>query len=771
MSTSQPRAVVRWLTAQAFAFGVTLALLIIPANSLFLDAYGSEWLPATYIAIALVGSAASALIARAARRTRLVRVAAVTLGAFALLFGTSWAILAAGGAWASAVLLVLFPIALQIGFVFVGGQAGRLLDVRQMKELFPRVVSGFAVGFLIGGLLGIPLLALLGSTENLLLATTVAQLAFLGLLLLTEERFPEVRTARHEDGSPVARPPLRTLFASGIALLLLAYQVLSAMGSQVVDFLLFDRAAAQYSGEELTRFLSTYTAALNLIDILFLALLAGPLMRRFGMRLGLIFNPVVVVGVLAVMVVVAIGSGTAAFGLFVLAGVLRISDIAATDGTTRTSINAAFQVVQREERLAVQAVVEGIGVPVAIGATGVLLLVLEAFDLGVGAVIVFGLVLGLIWTALAVGVYRSYKAALADELRRRSSLAGDFAVSAEDDVAAVQALLQSDDSRDVRIGLDLLAGVSAIATEVELRQLAAHADPEVRARALAQLAATGYTGEGETLVALLDHPDRSVRAAALDAVTAADAANPEVVRRVVEAVADARTAGRATGALRRLGDAAVPVLSSELARDDAAPRAPLVRAAAAAAAEHGVTVIAPALDHSERAVVLTALDALDAHGGHGLVPSDVLDRTFEDGAMLAAHALAARSALAAEDDSLDRALDDEIDLARRLVIAVLALRHGERIREAVRAVDHGEGARRALGVEALDVVLSREEAAVALPLIRHDLTVEQRAAALRRATGSARSADEWIADIADDPEGSWRSPWLQSCALDAMRSS
>jgi HEAT repeats len=770
MSTSPPRAVVRWLTAQTFAFGVTLALLIIPANSLFLDAYGSEWLPATYIAIAVVGSGASAFIARAARRTRLVQVAAVTLGAFALLFAASWAILVAGGAWASAVLLVLFPMALQIGFVFIGGQAGRLLDVRQMKELFPRVVSGFAIGFLIGGLLGIPLLALLGSTENLLVATTLAQLAFLGLLLLTDRRFPEVRTTHHEDGSPVARPPLRMLFASGIALLLLAYQVLSAMGSQVVDFLLFDRASAQYSGDDLTRFLSTYTAALNLIDILFLALLAGPLMRRFGLRLGLTFNPVVVVGILAVMVVVAVGSGTASFGLFVLAGVLRISDIAATDGTTRTSINAAFQVVQREERLAVQAVVEGIGVPVAIGATGVLLLALDALDLGVGAVIVFGLVLCVIWTVVAVGVYRSYKHALADELRRGSSLAGDFAVSEEADVAAVQALLRSDDARNVRVGLDLLAGISSTASEVELRQLAEHADPEVRARALSQLAATGYAGDREGLVALLDDPERSVRAAALDAVVVADGDDPEVVRRVVAAVADPRTAGRANAALRRLGEVGIPVLAAELGRSGKTPRAPLVRAAAGAACEQGIEVIAPALDHHDRAVVLTALDALDAHDARDVVPSDVLERAFQDASTLAAHALAARSKLATEDTSLARALEDEIDLARRLVIAVLALRHGERIREAVRAIDHGEGARRALGVEALDVVLTREEAAVALPLVRYDLTVEQRAAALRRAAASVPS-EEWIADIAHDPDGVWRSPWLQSCALDAMRSS
>ena len=97
MSDAPPRGVVGLLTAQALAFGVTLALLIIPANALFLDAYGSKWLPATYIAIAVFGSGASALIARAARRTRLVRVATASLGALAVLYAASWPILVAGG--------------------------------------------------------------------------------------------------------------------------------------------------------------------------------------------------------------------------------------------------------------------------------------------------------------------------------------------------------------------------------------------------------------------------------------------------------------------------------------------------------------------------------------------------------------------------------------------------------------------------------------------------------------------------------------------------
>ena len=93
MSNPSERGVIALLTAQALAFGVMLALVVIPANALFLDAYGAKWLPATYIGIAVFGTGASALIARAARRTRLVRVAAVTLSAIAVLYAASWLIL------------------------------------------------------------------------------------------------------------------------------------------------------------------------------------------------------------------------------------------------------------------------------------------------------------------------------------------------------------------------------------------------------------------------------------------------------------------------------------------------------------------------------------------------------------------------------------------------------------------------------------------------------------------------------------------------------
>ena len=618
-----------------------------------------------------------------------------------------------------------------------------------MKERFPRVVGGFSVGFLLGGLLGIPLLALLGSTEDLLLGATVAQLAFLGLLLVTERRFPEVRSAPVETSQETTRPSARTLFASGLVLLLLVYQVLSAMGSWLVDYVLFNRAHAHYSGNDLTRLLSWYTAVLNLADILFLALLAGPLMRRFGLRLGLVLNPAVVAALLAV-------DGRRRRR----AGRCRIQPLRACsrDSPLRHRPD------RRHHPHVRQRLVPGRSDPGPSRRAGRRRRHRRSRRHrrhGRGA---------------AAHEPARTRDRRRDRLRCRlergldGKRRGDVPVVhtrtrrrdatpvarrspdevAEDDVA-LQALLRSDDARDVRLALDLLPGIASPASTDALQQASEHADPKVRLRALVQLAAGENAQAAEEaaalatelarsadpaersaaasalgprriitdgqgmLIGLLDDPDPMVRAAALDSVVPADAAEREVVRRVVAALEEPRTAGSATVAVRRLGDSAVPLLAAALAGDGASRRPPLIRAAANAAMEHGSAVIEPALRDRDRVVVLAALEALDAADGAGVVPPDLLDAVFDDAAEHASRTLNARVSLAASDGSLRRALEDESDLARRLVIAVLALRHGDRVRDAVRVVERADGQRRALGVEALDVIISREEAAIAHP--------------------------------------------------------
>ena len=796
------RGVVHLLTAQAFAFGITMALLLVPANALFLDAYGSSWLPATYVAIAVVGIPTSAVVATAVRRFALVAVAAGVLGAFAAVFFCSWLVLMAGGSWISALLVVSFPILIQIGFVFIGGKAGRMLDVREIKVLFPRIVLGFALGFLGGGLAGIPLLALLGSTPNLLLATTAFELIFLGLLLLTWRRHP-VALSQHDTSEPARAPrlPLRRLLTQPFVLLIFAYQVLSAMGTQVVDFLFFDRASHRYTGDDMTRFLAQYTVVVNLVDILFLALLAGFLLQRLGVRFGLVANPAVVTVLVAAMLVPLTLVGGGSLGLFTLAALARISDITLTDGTTRTSINAAYQVLPVDERLAVQASVEGIGVPAAIGISGVLLLALQLLPSPLTAVIVFAVVLCAGWTVVALTLSRAYRRSLASTLQRRLLADNVLDLDEAAEAAALRSLLLSDEGGDVRLGLELGAGQTSPAVAAEIERLADDARPAVRLGALARLAelgaltggrlsneipaaalsadpadrraaagALGVAGGDRTLLLrLLVDQDPTVRVAALSSVRPDDGA---AVDPVVAALGDTETAAAAGRALRRLGPAAAPAVATALAADSTpTPTAlRLVRVCGVLDDEPARIVLQNRLDDADRVVSLAALDALrGATVDKSLAAA--LDRVLQDGAAHAARALAARRSLDVRpDDPLGRALADEVDLARRRVVAALAVAHGLEASNAVQALGSLDRSRRALALESLEATLTRTEVLLSLPIVRPDLSADDRLAALARVIDvPTRDGPAWLDDLITDGDGTWRSPWLRTCAEASSR--
>ena len=794
------RGVVLLLIAQAVAFGMTSALLLVPANAIFLDAYGSSWLPATYVAIAAVGIPMSAGVAQAVRRFPLFVVAAVVLSAFAAMFFSSWLVLVAGGSWISAPLLVSFPILIQIGFVFIGGQAGRMLDVREIKVHFPRIVLGFAVGFMAGGVVSIPLLTLLGSTRNLLLATTMFELAFLGLLIVTQRRHPAA-LSQHDDGGPATgrRPPLRQLLTKPFVLLVFGYQTLSAMGSQVVEFLFFDRAAHRYSGDDLTHFLAQYTVILNLVDIVFLAVLARFLLQRLGTRFGLVANPLFVTALVGAMLVPLALAGGGSFGLFTLAALARITDLALTDGTTRTSINAAYQVLPVDERLAVQTGVEGIGVPAAIGVTGVLLLVLQLLPGALAAVIVFGVVVCVAWTVVAVSMARAYRRALAASLQCRILTDGSVDLHEETEAAALHGLLVSDDVNEVRLGLDLVAGEASPAVIAELERLVNDARPAVRLGALtrlslldgvansrlaAEISASAFSaesadrraaagalavtgGDRSVLSRLLADDETTVRLAALSSVGSDDVS---MVDLVIDALGHTSTAAAAGRALSRLGPAIAPIVDAVLAAGSTPTPTALrfVRACGVFDDERACAVLRNRLDDPDRVVSLAALHALRGTTVDQPLAA-ALDRTLQDCAAHGARALAALLTRVAEhDDSLGRALTDEVDLARRRVAAVLAVRHGLEASTAIQALGSPDRSRRALALESLEVTLTRAEAMLALPLVRPDLGADQRLAALAGVIDlPKRDGSAWLDDLVTDGDGFWRSPWLRACATEA----
>jgi hypothetical protein len=66
----------------------------------------------------------------------------------------------------------------------------------------------------------------------------------------------------------------------------------------------------------------------------------------------------------------------------------------------------------------------------------------------------------------------------------------------------------------------------------------------------------------------------------------------------------------------------------------------------------------------------------------------------------------------------------------------------------------------------LDVTLSSEEKALALPLLHPQLSAAQRLQQLtNQVTVPAQSRDQWVTELIADPNQIWSQPWLSVCAI------
>jgi hypothetical protein len=478
------RARLTLLTGQTTSLGLFCALLAVPASSLFLVEYGAARLPYVYLAVGAAGVIASWGMSRAQRRWTLLQIGLTVLASLLVVVAAGWVLLVVAEAeWVTFPLLVLFPLSIPIGLMLVGAQAGRLLDLQQMKAKYSRVVGGFTVGLAVGGLLAAWLVRVTGDIRQLLLLDLVPLVAFAVLLDQTGRRYP---AQLHAAPTPVAVAPTasQTLGrgrVTRLVLLVLGYSVASAAATQLLYFIVWDQAAVRYpDAAHLAAFLGAFGAIMNTVSIAFVVLLAGRLLRRFGVRLGLAANPVAMLTVLAAGLVTGAvaGSGTTAF--FVLMCSAQVADIACTDGTSRTSIVATYQALAPAERLAAQTSVEAAGEPAAIAAVGGLILIFAALGLGIMWYAVAAAVLGVLWLAVAALCHREYGRRLRDSLARRDWDPTGLLVTDAASRAAVERLLSSTDPRDVQLGVDVLTAADPSLLGQHIGQLLAHPDAEHR---------------------------------------------------------------------------------------------------------------------------------------------------------------------------------------------------------------------------------------------------------------------------------------------------
>ena len=547
------------LAAQGFALGLTVAWITVPASAIFLRRYGSALLPVTYIGAAAAGAISTVLLARAVRRRPLASVAVRLLALIVAALVASWLLIAVyHKAPVSFALLVLLPITVPVGFMFIVGQAGALLDVRVMKALYPRVIAGFALGFTVGGLAAPPMLTVFGDAEHLLIAAAVAAFAFLLLVATTRHRYPAELLGLESDADDEPAVTLRSLLSNRFVVLIMGFQMLSAVESQWLDYLVYDRAGQRYpDDQDLATFISRFLAISYGADILVLLFVAGLLISRFGLRLGLTANPGVVLAIVLAIISGSVLRGSGATVVFFLVVGARVSDLVMSDAAARNSLSAAYQALPTAERQAAQANVEGLGVPLAIGFSGLVLIVLRATvgTDGLALPVLTSIVVAG-WFLVSVAVYRGYRVTLLANLRQRLLDPGELPVDGPNTMAVVDRLLDSDDPRDVRLGLSAIISAKPDDLADRLEQIVTGARPAAHAEALEALTLLDPNRAARVARSQVHNADPAVRAGAFSALaTVGDVSDR---RSFADALIDEddEVVVAATVAMGRLGDAA-----------------------------------------------------------------------------------------------------------------------------------------------------------------------------------------------------------------------
>ncbi len=732
---------VRLLAAQALLLGLSVVVLIVPASSLFLERYGASDLAYVYLAVAVLGVAVSRGLRLLQSRLSLTAVATTCTGAYTGLVAASWALLRfAGQDWVSALLVGVNSLAIPVGFVLIGTQVGRLLDVREVKQSFARIVAGLSLGYVVGGLGTAALIGPLGGPVDLLLLAAALGAAYLGVTAATGRRFPgELRQPppRPEPTHRTAQETRPKPARSGLVRLVFGYQVLVVAVTQLLDFVVWERAAYHFpDASDLARFQGLFSTLLNLLTLVFVLLAAGPLLVRFGERGGLVANPLGLGVLLVVSTVVALVAGEGAVGFFVAVCAQEVAHIALADGMTRAAMNTAYQALDRPSRLHAQTVAEAAGAPIGLGLVGVMLLVLQLAGFGVGVVVVTTLVLTLVWLGVAVLAHRRYCDGVLALVTARPWEPLDLVGS---DDAVVRGLLTSTDPREVMVGLSAVNGRRFLPVS-EVAVLLDSDDPYARLAAVCELIEAGGESAADAQrwwVDALGDPDPEVRSAALSGCAAAP--DPFYEPFLVTLVPQSPPSAALADALERHAAGVAPAAVERLAREtDVLTRDRLVWALG---------------------VMRDGLTAAPA----GLPPPSSL--IAEHGERVR-RVRAATASLGDDPTSapLRRALREDLAHSARALSDHLALHHGHRrvasILAALEAPDGDDD--RAMAVELLEVLNGREAAERLAVLLDPHTPRTDSATPLLQPEGTAA---EWLQELVTDPDGVWGDPWLRACAI------
>jgi HEAT repeat protein len=475
------------MLAHSFAMGLATTFFETAASALFLARFGAPLLPWMYIGAAVVNTATGLVYTSVQRRLPFAKLMTATL----VLLISTVSLLRAGLALSSAPwlvfgLLVWYRAVSALTDLEYWAVATRLYDVRQAKRLFGLIGSGEVVARIVASF-SVPLLAPRIGVTNLVTLSALALGACLALVLPVLALEGSTAPRRRQPSADGQRG-LGRLLSNRYLLLLCSIAFFGVLAKYLVDFAFLSQVKSRYTdATAVAGFFGLFSGISQVLSLLARVFLSGPLLSRYGIRLGLLALPVAHAACTALIVAQGLGFGNAAL-LFWL--------VVANQGIYKTfkhpidnpSFKVLYQPLRAEERLSAQIAVETMVTPVTTGLAGLVMLlftVVIPYAPARFALVMLATFAG--WVTVARLAGRGYADALTRALRSR--FAHDEPLSFDDarSRTILEQTLDSPDPAQVLLALDVLQKCDSEHLADALIRLLRHSSPSVRLSALQRI--------------------------------------------------------------------------------------------------------------------------------------------------------------------------------------------------------------------------------------------------------------------------------------------
>jgi len=402
---------IAFLMGFSFFMGAAIAFFYTAATTLLLAGFETTILPWVYILSGIVGYIVWFLSSRLEKKfsfTTLMKIYTAFLTITVLIFAIAVSLF--NTPWIAFMMFIWIRVFLFILAVVFWGVSARLFNLRQGKRLFGLISSGEVISNIIG-FLSIPILMNFIVTSSLVVIAFVSLVFCLLFLVLLLRRFKanfQTTVTRSEDQQKESKK--NNIYKDKYFQLLFVMAVLPMFSIYYVDYIFLDQTKTEFLDKQmLASFLGLFLGFVAIAEFIVKTFLSGRLLSKYGIKLGLIALPLMML----FSTFLASLSGTfygvtAMFFSFVL--MTKLFERALRSSMNDPAYQILYQPLPPNDRLYYQSRIEGI--PKALGNTLAGLVLLALTSISAINLVYFNylfLIILLFWIKTAFEQFKTYR--------------------------------------------------------------------------------------------------------------------------------------------------------------------------------------------------------------------------------------------------------------------------------------------------------------------------------------------------------------------------